>query len=440
MFDRVVLINLKRRPDRLEAFRARQKEAGWELPEPTVFEAVDGSKVGVPTYFQSGGGAWGCCRSHVRVCEQAVMDGVESLLVFEDDVTWKADEGGRSAWEQLRRFMAAVPADWEQLMLGGQHLQPALPTPAPGVVRCTNCQRTHAYAVRGKAIKDLLGLWYPANRHIDHVMGPWQKDRKVYAPERFVFGQAEGKSDINGRHNPAKFWVPPAAGELLVHLDAPKEVAERLRGMGFHTGYTRDPDTGYDKGLESAANASGPVRKHLLRKWVDTVLWEVASAEGQVACVWHPKVKPAELAAVHRGRLVEVRGATAEECLAQLPSGVRLKDNYAATHVVHLSAEREVAEALRGHGFHMGNWRDEVTGYDNGLRQAVTMRRGRPERIARWVDEVSREAQAMTHGVACCWHHEITPEELAACAGGRKVVPVSGSSVGECLEAFRRSR
>ena len=60
MYTRCYFINLKRRPDRLENFRRLQTENGWNLPEPIIFAALDGNKIGTPSHFKSGGGAWGC--------------------------------------------------------------------------------------------------------------------------------------------------------------------------------------------------------------------------------------------------------------------------------------------------------------------------------------------------------------------------------------------
>ena len=54
-FDRVVVINLKRRPDRLRNILAELKERSWPFIHPEVFNAVDGNKVPVPKDWQDGG-------------------------------------------------------------------------------------------------------------------------------------------------------------------------------------------------------------------------------------------------------------------------------------------------------------------------------------------------------------------------------------------------
>lgn len=304
-FDRVVLINLKRRPDRLENFQRLRKEKGWPFQEPVIYDAIDGNKVGVPTYFVSGGGAFGCIRSHVNCLERAIMDGCKSVLVMEDDVCWVGDLA-----EKLAEFMGKVPKDWGQLMLGGQNMK-SEPV-SPGVVRCLNTQRTHAYAVRGDTLKSLLSLWYSANRHCDHVMGTWQKDHKVYAPFPFLFGQDATKSDI-GREAHLRFWSGAPAGKTVVFLDASADVAQKLRAPQgpLHMGYNRDSED-LDKGLTNVKGSEGR-----MKKWLDIVLWEAATKD-LIPCVWHPAIDVGFLRKAYTaGRVVEVRG-THEECLEQI--------------------------------------------------------------------------------------------------------------------------
>jgi len=436
MFERVYFINLTRRPDRLAQFAATRERAGWELPEPIRFPAVDGAKTGCPDYFIHGNGAWGCLRSHTAVLDQCVSDDVSSVLVLEDDLVWTPD-----TWARLKAFMAAVPADWDQLMLGGQHDR-APESVAPGVVRVAGCGRTHAYAIRGPAMRDLLRLWYTSQRHIDHVMSGWHRNRKVYAPDPFVFGQNEGQSDISGNRDGVRWWGPPPDSLPILHLTAPRDVVAKLRGMGVHTGHDRDPATDYDRGLMGLVWPGRGTDRRKLAKWLQVVLWEAASSADTVVGVWHPAVTADDVRLAAGGRtVVEVVGDTLEACLAGLPSGCPLRVNRAGTHVVHLRGSRETMEALRARGWHSGHWRDEITGEDNGLRAVAALPAGdrRHYKLQEWVKVVSDEAVAIAGGVACVWHPQISPAEVALAAGGRTVVEVVADTVGAALSVFREA-
>ena len=145
-----------------------------------MFEAIDGNKVPVPIGWGAGGGAWGCMQSHRQILERAVMDDVRALLVLEDDACFRT-----TFRDDAMRFLSSVPPDWDGLMLGGQHINCNPVAVLPGIVRCVNCQRTHAYAVRGRYLRDLYQKWCSSSGHCDHVMGPFQVNYNVYAPSRF---------------------------------------------------------------------------------------------------------------------------------------------------------------------------------------------------------------------------------------------------------------
>ena len=253
------------------------------------------------------------------------MEDVGSVLILEDDVTWFSD-----AWERLDAFMRDVPSDWHQIMLGGQHMRSPKPH-SNSVVRTTNTQRTHAYAIRQPAMKSLLNLWYTCSVHIDWQMGDWQKAWQVYSPEPFIFGQSGGRSDISGQTNATKYWISPNAAPVVV-LRAPLDVMQRLRGYGLHTGYDRD-ENDLDRGLVKLAKEAN--REALLRRWLDVVLWEVASMEGAVCTVYHPDITAADVRSVHQGDVVAVEGSTVKECLAQV-AHLKLRPSLSTSHVLVL--------------------------------------------------------------------------------------------------------
>jgi GR25 family glycosyltransferase involved in LPS biosynthesis len=198
LFDRVVVINLKRRPDRLERFFSRL--SNWPFKQPQLFEAVDGHAIPTPAEWDKGPGAWGCMLSHRQVLDRAISDGVQSLLVLEDDAYPVNDFASRAA-----DFLQHVPDDWDGLMLGAEHLMPPQPLHAC-IVKCTLANRAHAYAIRGRFMQILSQIWRnTTNDHCDVVLCSLMQHFKFYAPDPLLIGQDSGVSDINGRRMNLRF-------------------------------------------------------------------------------------------------------------------------------------------------------------------------------------------------------------------------------------------
>lgn len=228
MFDQVVVIGLRSRPNRLERFW-NELPSSWPFREPIFVPAIDGKRCQSPDWYRQTrtqdrgllhrprvrgapnlSGAWGCLRSHHRVWEDALNNDLQSVLVFEDDAIFR-----RSFTTDVAAFLDTVPDDWDQLYFGGQHLGVDGLWPVrvnEQVLRGRYVNRTHAYAVRRPMLDYLYAHFMepwasenPSLLHLDHhlcqVHREWDRQAErhvwnIYCPLRWLAGQAEGISDV----------------------------------------------------------------------------------------------------------------------------------------------------------------------------------------------------------------------------------------------------
>ena len=211
-FDRIAVISLPQRSDRRERLTANLQERGLaEVSDLTWVEAVDGVRATIPAWWQSGPGAWGCRASQLAVLQAAQRDGLETVLILEDDAHFH-----HRAQEWLGVMMSLVPDDWDLLFLGGQHMVEPKPMADPRLLKGRGITRTHAYAVHRRAFASLIeqvsdDSRYQANPgwHIDHQYahgiadGQW----KAYAPAWWLAAQEEGRSDIGEQSFSRRWWA-----------------------------------------------------------------------------------------------------------------------------------------------------------------------------------------------------------------------------------------
>ena len=217
-FEKVFVINLARRPDRLNTFYERLP-IDWPFRAPERFDAIDGSRTPFPRWWKEKQGAWGCYKTHLRLLEECLNRDIQSVLIMEDDAI--CCDG---FLQKTRSFFENLPDDWNFVYLGGQHLQETVRLPREineWVYRSFNVNRMHAYGLRGREIMESIYTYlhdyasWTVPHHVDHYLGELQKTlgTGLYVPRDWLVVQAEGESDITGRFEDQKRF--PGAEELI---------------------------------------------------------------------------------------------------------------------------------------------------------------------------------------------------------------------------------
>lgn len=268
-FERIVVISLPRSPERGQASLRELREKGLS-EKAEIFRGIDGKLCPPSDWWQAGGGAWGCMMSHFRAVQDALMDGVESLLVLEDDCVWQPGAASMAA-----EFLGQVPGDWGQIYLGGQHRasqRPVLLRGKPAVWRPRSVHRTHAYAIHRRAMGKFLKhvIYAPdyidtknrtgVKRHVDHQLehAHQRGDWPVYCPSWWLAGQGENLSLINGRQQREQWWQLGWQEEYrrvpLVVVGRREPTAAELRCLHFGNNLLEGDPT-VDTGVRDAQNA-----------------------------------------------------------------------------------------------------------------------------------------------------------------------------------------
>lgn len=213
VFDQIYLINLDRRPDRLERFMNSLDNSDMKDMKVLRMNAVDGSEIDITRvplsetakgelkqiettgfrskHYQLTRGAIGCYLSHVKVWKDIVEKGHKNGLIFEDDVTLP-----ENMYERMMNSMKGVPDDWDVLLFG---------------FHCKECENMknyrkvdrfillHCYAISYSGIVKMLktNSLFPITQQIDSYMSELSPDiLNIYTVKNPIIHQNGSRTDI----------------------------------------------------------------------------------------------------------------------------------------------------------------------------------------------------------------------------------------------------
>jgi GR25 family glycosyltransferase involved in LPS biosynthesis len=178
-FDRIVVINVQRRTDRLAQFNEEAKKIGFGFE---IHYAIDGKEVGIDPIVAGR-------LSHIEVLKSIKDD--ERVLICEDDALFREDFN-----EALDSYMAELPKDWDIFYLGAikNETQPVNKYWVKQVVSTG----TQAYCVN-PAKRDLfIQIAEEFDQWIDVAYRLWADRTKAYIAHPNLVIQHDGFSDLRG--------------------------------------------------------------------------------------------------------------------------------------------------------------------------------------------------------------------------------------------------
>ena len=179
-FDRVALINLDRRTDRLGRFVSQAISLGIEFVR---YSAVDAEACGIT-------GQRACAASHRQVIADALADGVERLFIFEDDAGFDAEFNAK-----FDHISKVVPDDWQMLYLGSWPYS-IIDVGIEGLKRTQGNILTHAYGAKREIFEQLIECSLKEQHPIDEAYALLHEEVMTYMASPSFVTQLPDFSDI----------------------------------------------------------------------------------------------------------------------------------------------------------------------------------------------------------------------------------------------------
>ena len=179
-FDKVIVINLDRRTDRMEKLAPQLEKLDIQYKR---FSAVDGKKLDIDPIVAG-------LRSHLQVMKQIAG---QRVLILEDDAQFVEDFN-----EKFEKVMQTLPEDWDIFYLG------ALVPKDVGLIRMVNrhwgiqvlTTGSQAYCINPSKLEYFISKLEDYNSYIDIGLRDFAKDLKAYIAQPNLVTQFPSYSDL----------------------------------------------------------------------------------------------------------------------------------------------------------------------------------------------------------------------------------------------------
>ena len=179
-FDKVIVINLDRRTDRMDKLVPQLEKLDIQYEK---FSAVDGKQLGVDPIVAG-------LQSHLQVMKQITG---QRVLILEDDAQFVEDFN-----EKFEKVIQTLPEDWDIFYLG------ALVPKDVGLVRMVNrhwgiqvlTTGSQAYCINPSRLEYFINKLEDYNYYIDVGLRDFAKDLKAYITQPNLVVQFPSYSDL----------------------------------------------------------------------------------------------------------------------------------------------------------------------------------------------------------------------------------------------------
>jgi hypothetical protein len=191
-FDKVYLINLDRRPDRLENFKTYVNK--YDLGEFERFSAVDGKNLNNDNKSHLKNGEIGVIKSNLEIIKNAKKNKYKTILVIEDDCIFN------DVILDFQSYFDLLPSDWDMLYMGGNHnthmgINPPIKI-NDKIIKLHSTYSAHFIGINSKIFDHIEVLLEKGEEPLDVLYSKLQKIFNCYSFTPAMTSQMVNFSDI----------------------------------------------------------------------------------------------------------------------------------------------------------------------------------------------------------------------------------------------------